>query len=253
MSSRALAALAVLALSGCEWFSDFKQQPKLDTWEVVRTDSIATRSASDSVASRGNPQMSVPVTGMTMPGFMVGYGAMPGVVDSMSGLRNPVAADARSLENGRKYYQINCAVCHGASGDGNGAVTKFGMPPIPLTSASAQGYSDGYIWGMIRNGRGLMPTYNRIDEADRWDVVNYVRALQGRGGAPADTTWTVVPGETGDSIPGVTRMGPTRPAPFMKPVVANMPPRDTTAAADPHAGHDMTPPPAPPPPAGGRP
>ncbi len=39
--------------------------------------------------------------------------------------------------------------------------------------------TDGYIWGMIRNGRGLMPTYNRIEELDRWDVVNYVRGLQG--------------------------------------------------------------------------
>ena len=33
---------------------------------------------------------------------------------------------------------------------------------------------------MIRNGRGLMPPYNRIEEMDRWDVVNYVRGLQGR-------------------------------------------------------------------------
>jgi mono/diheme cytochrome c family protein len=33
---------------------------------------------------------------------------------------------------------------------------------------------------MIRNGRGTMPTYNRIEERDRWDVVNYVRALQGK-------------------------------------------------------------------------
>ena len=252
MSSRALAALAVLALSGCEWFSDFKQQPKLDTWQVVRTDSMGTRSASDSVASRGNPQMSVPVTGMTVPGFMVGYGALPGVIDSMAGIPNPVAADARSLENGRKYYQINCAVCHGAGGAGNGSVTAFGMPQISLLNASAQGRTDGYIWGMIRNGRGLMPPYNRIDEADRWDVVNYVRALQGRGAAPADTTWTVVPGETGDRVPGATRMGPTRPAPFVKPVAEHMPARDSAAAAaaDPHAGHDMTPPP---PPSGGRP
>ncbi len=51
--------------------------------------------------------------------------------------------------------------------------------------------TDGYIFGMIRNGGVFMPTYNRIEEMDRWDVVNYVRALAGegvrralRGGAP---------------------------------------------------------------------
>ena len=44
----------------------------------------------------------------------------------------------------------------------------------------AKARSDGYIWGMIRNGRGLMPPYNRIEEMDRWDVVNYLRGLQGK-------------------------------------------------------------------------
>ena len=36
---------------------------------------------------------------------------------------------------------------------------------------------------MIRNGRGTMPTYNRIEEMERWDVVNYVRGLQDGDGA----------------------------------------------------------------------
>ena len=47
-------------------------------------------------------------------------------------------------------------------------------------ATSRKGRTDGYIFGMIRNGRGLMPPYNRIEEMDRWDVVNYVRALQGK-------------------------------------------------------------------------
>ena len=41
---------------------------------------------------------------------------------------------------------------------------------------------------MIRNGRGLMPTYNRIEEPDRWDIVNYLRAIQGKGTIAADTS-----------------------------------------------------------------
>ena len=50
------------------------------------------------------------------------------------------------------------------------------------TRASAQdraiGYSDGYLWGMIANGRGLMPSYRRIPTYDRWQIVAYVRQLQ---------------------------------------------------------------------------
>src|SRR5256885_5676311 len=65
---------------------------------------------------------------------------------------------------------------------------------------------------MIRNGRGLMPTYNRIEELDRWDVVNYLRGLQGR--YPVVIGPAGLPGETGDKVPGYSQMGPTRPSPY---------------------------------------
>ena len=200
---RAVAAVTLLALPACSWFTDFKQQPKVDPWE----------STSDSVPPRGQPQGSVPVTGALVPSWQVSYKPMPATVDSMSGLANPTAPDARSLINGRKYYAINCAPCHGDKGDGQGPVSKLGMVPISLLSPVTQGRTDGYIWGMIRNGRGMMPSYDRIEEMDRWDVVNYVRGLQGRLGRAVPTGPLAPPGVTGDALPGATRLGPTRPAP----------------------------------------
>jgi hypothetical protein len=100
---------------------------------------------------------------------------------------------------------------------GDGPATKYGMPGINLITDVTRGRSDGYVFGMIRNGRGLMPTYNRIEEADRWDVVNYLRALQGVNGQKADIGPLAAPGVTGDKLPGVTRTAPTRPAPFLAP------------------------------------
>jgi mono/diheme cytochrome c family protein len=48
------------------------------------------------------------------------------------------------------------------------------------------GYSDAYIYAMIRVGRGLMPEYgSRISHFDRWHIVNYVRQLQVRAGSRA--------------------------------------------------------------------
>jgi hypothetical protein len=66
---------------------------------------------------------------------------------------------------------------------------------------------------MIRNGRGLMPTYNRIEEPDRWDIINYVRSLQGKIGTAPDTAHGR-PGETGQTLPGASISAPTRPAPY---------------------------------------
>lgn len=205
--SRALRAAALagvlVGLSGCDWFTDFKDQPKIEPWE----------SPADSIPPRGQPQASVPTTGSMVPGFLVSYRPLPAVIDSMSGLVNPVAADARSLRNGRKYYQVNCAVCHGDTGAGDGPATKYGMVPINLLTPITQARTDGYIWAMMRNGRGVMPNYVRIEEMDRWDVVNYVRGLQGKLGQAVATGPLAAPGVTGDALPGYTRLGPTVPIP----------------------------------------
>ncbi len=198
---------AAAVLTGCSWFTDFKRQPSWHPWESV----------SDTVPARGNPQNSVSVYGSVAPGFIYSRAQLPTTIDSMSGLKNPIPPDARSLANGHKYFAINCEVCHGYTGAGDGVATKYGMVPMPLTSDHAKSVSDGYIFGMIRNGRGIMPTYNRIEEPDRWDIVNYVRALQGKfPGVTVATGPLGKPGETGTTLPGVTQMGPTRPAPYYK-------------------------------------
>lgn len=234
MNRKRLLLVALLGVAACEpvgkVLTDFKQQPKLDPWE----------SPSDTIAMRANPQGSVPIYGSDAPGFAYGRAQMVATVDSMSRIPNPVAADERSLRNGGQQYQINCAVCHGPAGMGDGPVTKFGYPPMPIGAGSkAATVSDGYIFGMIRNGRGLMPPYNRIEEQDRWDLINYLRAVQA-GSAP-----TIVvgrPGETGTLVPGATSTAPTRPAPFYRPTAAattapaqGAPATTTTpAAARPH-------------------
>lgn len=208
----AIAALP-FAFGACSWFTDFKQQPSVGTWQELSADSGQLK------AFRGQPEGSVATTGTAAAAWQVSYAQLPATIDSMSKIENPVAADERSLGNGRKYFQVNCAVCHGETGDGNGMVkqvTGIGFPPSLLTD-KAKGYTDGYIWGMMRNGRGLMPSMNRIEEAERWDVVNYVRGLQGK--YPVQTGPVGRPGETGDKLPGFTRLGPQVPAKYFHPVV----------------------------------
>jgi hypothetical protein len=65
------------------------------------------------------------------------------------------------------------------------------LPPLPtlnlLSDRAKNDLSDGYIWGMIANGRGVMPAYRRIPQESRWQIVEYVRFLQdaSSGGAAA--------------------------------------------------------------------
>jgi hypothetical protein len=88
--------------------------------------------------------------------------------------------------------------------------------PIGAGSNAAAKLSDGYVFGMIRNGRGLMPPYNRIEEHDRWDLINYLRAIQTNGASSAGPALGR-PGQTGDLVPGATVTAPTVPAPFTRP------------------------------------
>lgn len=201
-------SLLPLLLGGCEWFTDFKDQPRIEPWESV---------VGDSVPQRGNPQLSVSIYGTAVPGFAVSLKAPP---DSMSGVRNPQPATDSSLANGRRHYQINCTVCHGADGAGRGPVLAYGLPAPSLLSDNAKSYSDGYLFGIIRNGRGLMPNYARIEEPDRWDVVNYLRGLQGTLGREVSTEPAGAPGENGPAVPSYSRMAPTRPPPQWTPAAA---------------------------------
>lgn len=100
-------------------------------------------------------------------------------------LVNPLAGrmDTETLGRGEGLYRQYCVVCHGNAGMGDGPVVGENrlpaLPTLDLTSERAVGLTDGYIWGMIANGRGVMPAYRRIPADDRWYIVNYVRQLQG--------------------------------------------------------------------------
>lgn len=211
-------ALLPLAFGACTWFTDFKRQPSIGPWEP-----LSQNDADSTTPPRGQPKYSVPVQGTTAAAYAISYSPTPQTIDSFAAIPSPIPSDARSLENGKKFYQINCAVCHGAAGDGNGGLKKvnagYGFAPSLLTE-SAKGRSVGYIYGMLRNGRGVMPNYNRIEEADRWDVANYVRALQA---GTADTTSIGMPGQNGATVPGPSNTAPTKPAPFVHPTAVPTP------------------------------
>ena len=101
-------------------------------------------------------------------------------------LPNPVPADQASLERGEVLFNRICAVCHGPAGVGADAniIEKFPLLiGYNLSGPVVAEFSDGYIYGIMRVGRGLMPPYgHQISHFDRWNIVNYVRVLQRQAG-----------------------------------------------------------------------
>ena len=103
--------------------------------------------------------------------------------DAMAGLENPVPATAESIERGKYFYDINCYVCHGTTGIGDGPVgQKFvEKAPVDLNDAYTQDQTDGQLFFTLTRGRVLMPFYrDALSPSERWDVINYVRSEFGR-------------------------------------------------------------------------
>lgn len=103
--------------------------------------------------------------------------------------QNPMDAnDPAALVLGQVMYERHCAVCHGVEARGDGPLTGPGKFPLmpSLVEAPATERADGYVYGVIRAGRGLMPSYGaRMSHDERWAVVTYVNSLQNAAGVQA--------------------------------------------------------------------
>jgi mono/diheme cytochrome c family protein len=105
----------------------------------------------------------------------------PAFIPNMGAPKNPVPADQASRARGAELFQINCSVCHGSGGKGDGTVSSFLQnKPADLTSPAVQFLSDGAVFMTITNGiPGYMPALNEnLTVRERWDVVNFVRTLK---------------------------------------------------------------------------
>ena len=133
------------------------------------------------------------------------------------------AVPAEVLQRGESLYAVQCAVCHGPTGAGNGTVIGPGKFPfaLPVNSGLAVTRSDGYLYAISVSGRGLMPPYGeKLTHMDRWAVVAYIRELQRAGGA---APVAAVPAAT----PGAAAVAPAAGA---APVTGAA---DTAAGAEP--------------------
>jgi mono/diheme cytochrome c family protein len=180
----ATCAFVLVTTTGCweqwseDWFPQMKWQKAVQAFESTGFERAPT--------GFGPAPGAIPTTGKDPEIGRMDVAA----ADALANPRDP--RDFRSLENGRVQYETYCAVCHGSRGMGDGPVSlsspKKGpfagvFPLVGLVTAR----SDGFLYNVIRIGSGgfpgfRMPSYKRIPPQDRWDIVNYVRFLDSKGG-----------------------------------------------------------------------
>lgn len=107
--------------------------------------------------------------------------------------KNPVKATPEGIAAVKKIYGYDCAMCHGAAGDGKGDVAasmnlamKDWRDPAVLSALS-----DGQMYDLIVKGKDKM-----IGEGDRlppekaWNMVHYVRSFAKKEGGAKEAAGT---------------------------------------------------------------
>jgi mono/diheme cytochrome c family protein len=103
------------------------------------------------------------------------------VPDTNKKMKNPVAADATSVAEGKTLYTTHCKSCHGTKGLGDGPkAAQLKTEAGDFTKADFQSQTDGALFYKTTEGRDDMPSFKKkIPDADeRWSIVNYVRTLK---------------------------------------------------------------------------
>jgi copper resistance protein D len=94
--------------------------------------------------------------------------------------RSSVPYAAGSIAHGLELYRANCASCHGTAGRGDGPAGA-GLTPRPadLTAPHTNDHTAGdMFWWLTHGVKQAMPAFGAtLSEDDRWDVINFLRAL----------------------------------------------------------------------------
>jgi mono/diheme cytochrome c family protein len=217
-------ALLTVLLGGCDFWYNRVPSPD-DLWHVIPWfDHMITakyvRPYQTAAVPRYTPPGTVPVTGSEADWSAEWTTGKTATADA---LKNPYAAGAGENQGaaspgpdvaviprdidaaGDTLFQTYCAVCHGSAGDAKGPVSsRIGAPS--LLTGRARGYSDGYLYSLIRYGRGVMPRYGDkvYLPSDRWAIVNHLRKLQGQAPLGPEPTGTAVGIPPGPSATGST-------------------------------------------------
>lgn len=109
-------------------------------------------------------------------------------------LNNPLKGDASSSARGHRLFTTNCSPCHGDITQKDwqpGPVGQKWLASLPGTTiADLRGndpkrmkdyrnVTDGYIYGVIHFGFGLMSGYGwKLSPTEHWDIINYIRSVQ---------------------------------------------------------------------------
>lgn len=173
--------LPVISLGGM-WMMKRDTSERSREWPTQMQYSPAYLSQTSNPVLPNGMTSQPPVAG-TIPRGWMPFHYEPGTEEAARAgreLKNPFQPSEENLARGQYIYQNYCAVCHGATGGGDGPIIpRYPNPPSYKTEQSKT-LPDGAMFHAITLGRNNMPAHAaQVGAEDRWKVILYIRRLQG--------------------------------------------------------------------------
>ena len=92
---------------------------------------------------------------------------------------NPLQNDPEAIPAGAILFEQHCAECHGNAAEGSRKAPSLLVPEV-------QNATPGTLFWVITNGvvRKKMPVWSKLPEPQRWQLVRYIKSLDGPAAAP---------------------------------------------------------------------
>jgi mono/diheme cytochrome c family protein len=184
-------ACLFVASSGCDRL-DMYDQPRYEPLEPSEFfhDGLSARPLVEGTIARGQlredeafytgKQQGQPISQIPEAALRAVYARQPSLFNRAYEETEPSQLRRVLLERGRERFNIYCSVCHGWVGNGDGMIVQRGFrKPPSYHSQRMRAAAAGHYFDVITNGFGSMASYaDRVEVADRWAIVAYIRALQ---------------------------------------------------------------------------
>jgi len=138
--------------------------------------------------------------------FAIAPSTSPRALAQDAATKTKVTADSQT--KAKKLYAIDCALCHGATGDGKTDLAKDMQLTLDdwTDSKSLANAQDSELFKTIRNGKGKMPAEDkgRATDDEVWNLIVYIRSM-GKAqpvAAPAPAAPAAAPAPAASPAPG---------------------------------------------------
>ncbi len=192
-----IAAAATLGLAACNSGGMRRNPGKAYAMDMTYSKAYDYYNMYDPATGEKGHSARLPVMGAIARGHDLPDHLVEGDTNAYKTFTTSAKFSETELGEGKRLFNIYCAICHGTALDGNGplyASGKFAAMPANLMGPNYVKMPVGQIYAAIKYGKNAMGSYaSQVDPHQRWMIIAYIKKQQAGSGGDAFTMGSEMP------------------------------------------------------------